>query len=105
MIKTISIAASLIAIAAAPSLARSVHDDSRLQTVISVLRGCVRSNSQAAQTAGVRSSNEAAEFFSQRCYATIANALAEAKNVVVPPGRFRYVIQEEWATFTADPNK
>lgn len=100
MIKAISMAASLTAIAAAPSLAQPARDDSRLQTVVSVLRGCVRSNADGAQGAGIQSNNEAVEFFYQRCNATLSSALAKANNVVVPPGRFRYVIQEEWAIVT-----
>src|SRR4051812_46856277 len=102
MIKTVGIA-SLVAIMAWPSLARPADDDGKLQTVISALRNCVRSNAEAASLVGVRSNNEVAEFFRQRCAATVSDALAESK-AAVPPGRFRFVIQQEWTAFAAGWN-
>jgi hypothetical protein len=82
--------------------AQSARDADQLQPVISNLRACVRTNAPAARNAGVQTMNEATQFFSQQCSATLSNDLAKANPGAVPPGRFRAVIGEEWAEQKAE---
>ena len=47
--------------------------------------------------------NEAVEFFFQKCDAALSSDLAKLDVGAVPPGIFRYTVQEEWAAFKDDP--
>jgi hypothetical protein len=79
------------------ALAKPASDADKLRPVISNLRICVRSNAEAARMAGIQTIDDAVVFFSRQCSAALLIDLGKADNVAVPPGRFRLVIQQEWA--------
>jgi len=76
--------------------------------MISRLRACVQATAPAAEITGVRTAEEAIEFFNRRCDMAPLNdmTLSNSNNVAkdagaVAPGSFRVVIREEWASFRA----
>jgi hypothetical protein len=68
----------------------------------STLRSCVRAHAQEAESAGVSTPNDAAEFFLQACDGEIFAAMKRLNPPAVPPGSFRYLIYDEWKAITAN---
>jgi hypothetical protein len=84
----------------------------KLQQAISKLRSCVRTYAPAAQAAGMLNSGDAVNFFLKTCItlppgfadagAALPGALSSSDLAdvgAVPPGIFRRVAGEEWASF------
>jgi hypothetical protein len=103
----------MLLLAALPgSAGAQTAPNEKLQQVISKLRSCVRTHAPAAQAAGMRNSSDAINFFLKVCislppgFADAGEALPGALSSsdladvgAVPPGIFRRVAGEEWASF------
>ena len=97
--KAVIAVAFLFLLPICPSFGQAVHDDGPLQQILSGLRTCVRSNAAEAYALGIRAAADAEEFFAKRCHDTILGELARSKATVIPPGRFRVTMRDEWAAF------
>ena len=97
--------------------AQTAAQNENLLQVTSKLKTCVRTYAPAAQAAGVQKTGDAINFFIKTCTPPVgvfANAgaapagpgmlsLSDLANVgAMPPGMFRRVIGEEWASFVEE---
>jgi hypothetical protein len=98
--------------------AQTAAPNENLLQLLSKLKTCVRANAPAAQTAGMENTNEAINFFIETCtppLSALTNpgaappprpgmlSQSDFANVgAVPPGIFRRVIGEEWASFVEE---
>jgi hypothetical protein len=100
--------------------AQTAAPNENLLQLLSKLKTCVRENAPAAQTAGMQNTNDAIKFFIETCTPPLSvSALtnpgaappsrpgmlsqSDFANVgAVPPGIFRRVIGEEWASFVEE---
>jgi hypothetical protein len=104
---------AILLLAALPgSAGAQTAPNEKLVEVISKLRSCVRTYAPAAQAAGMRNSGDAINFFLKTCI-TLPPGFADAGEALpgalpssdladvgaVPPGIFRRVAGEEWASF------
>jgi hypothetical protein len=86
------------------------------QPFVSDFRACVRSHTADAQAAGVRTANEAEDYFFKACIPPLfelipgsGSFLPPSNNIAmgesVPPGLFRTIVREEWRDFIEQRNK
>jgi len=83
---------------------------------VSDFRACVRAHAAAAQAAGVRTEDEAADYFSKECAPPLfkmflgSNDTPPRSNNIpadeaVQPGLFRAIVREEWRNFVEQKSK
>ena len=109
--------APLLAILLWPVLAQTAQNEN-LNEEISKLRACARAHAPEAQAAGVRTPDEAANFFIKVCVPVVGLILMgsdvdqkkrlddDLKEVgALPPGMIRIVFREEWVALLERTDK
>lgn len=91
----------VIASLASPSVgdAQPAPDTAKFQTTILNLRACIRANAPPAYIAGIRSYDEAFQYFLGRCYSAFSNSLASLGASDAATGSFRLIVRDEWLAF------
>ncbi|MBR0757810.1 hypothetical protein JQ604_37000 [Bradyrhizobium jicamae] len=102
--KRVAIAIGLFV--AATSWSANAQSDGRdkIETIVSDLRACARTNAESAKAAGIAAANDAFAHLYSRCQSMIEDDLKRLAPVAIPPGLFRIVLRDEWTTFITRRN-